>query len=319
MTGLLRNWLLALLVGGLFATVAQQPALAAKRKPTKSQAETPLSPNDVVLHKLETMRVHVEFNKTPLREVCAHLAAILEVDILLEPRGLEAIGLTGAEPVTLNIVTNKVSIATVLELVGRQLGTAYCCKDGLLIITNADELMKSEALLTVIYKVGDLIPATKATPRVPIIIQAPAKESKAPPAKDDFDPFAAATPPMVKAGVHCQFCGGGNGGMGGVYTQPERTSMDTLVEMIEQTVDSAGWNTYGGPCSIKNYGELLVVKQTPQAHAELRALLAKLRAAKADFGKFPIVPPDQNSQSPGLQSVVPVVGSNLPANPPSVR
>ena len=128
------------------------------RSPTLSEklAEGPEGkgvPEDQAIHKKLGERVAMAFpNETPLEDILKYIKAATSKDdkdpgipIYVDPEGLKEAEKTSTSPVVLDL--EGVPLKTTLRLALKQLGLAYCVKDGVLIISSVNgiyqELMES--------------------------------------------------------------------------------------------------------------------------------------------------------------------------------
>jgi hypothetical protein len=126
------------------------PRVAAAEKSPKSQA---------ILKRLdEPITLHFP-NETPLQEVLKHIrdsakdADGKKLPIYVDPIGLQEAEKTLDAPVSFDL--EDVPLKSALRLLLRQLGMAYCVRDGVLIISSlqgiANELNEAQRELMILY------------------------------------------------------------------------------------------------------------------------------------------------------------------------
>jgi hypothetical protein len=81
--------------------------------------------------------------------------------------------------------------------------------------------------------------------------------------------------------------GGGRGGGGGLFSGPsqdlprgelpEDEAADPIIRIIKQNVMRGSWSNDAGMASIHYYGGKLIIRQIPDFHVEIEAVLKKLR------------------------------------------
>ncbi|MEE8452641.1 MAG: hypothetical protein V3R99_12025 [Thermoguttaceae bacterium] len=99
------------------------------------------------------------------------------------------------------------------------------------------------------------------------------------------DPGVSAIEPLAQLGASA---GGGFGGMGGMcmshihprFSAADGTDMDTMAQLIIDTIEPRSWLENGGPGSLNGMGQLLVILQTLDVHMQIDDLLETLRAAR---------------------------------------
>ena len=95
----------------------------------------------------------LEFVETPLTDVVNFLKDQHKIEIQLDKKALDDVGIGTDTPVTTNL--KGVSLKSALRLMLRGLGLTYVIKDSVLLITTPEQA-ESE-LETYVYPVGDLV------------------------------------------------------------------------------------------------------------------------------------------------------------------
>jgi len=118
---------------------------------------------DTVAHTPESVRaiqaaldapVRVEFHETPLAEVANRLAGEHKIQVQLDRRALEELGVAPNIPVTRSLA--GVTLRSALDLILKPLGLTHTVQDDVVLITSPDTAQSPEFLRTVVYPVADL-------------------------------------------------------------------------------------------------------------------------------------------------------------------
>lgn len=218
-----------------------------------------------VLATLQSRRIPVAFNDTPLANVLEFFKTITLLNMDVDWQSLENVGISRDTPVSLNLtnVTVETALSRITERVSPDqfTGAAWSISDGVLTIASREVINRNKAL--VIYDIRDLIV------EVPDYLGAP-----------DFD-------------LNTVLQQGGQGG-GGTGQSPfeeqdverERRTLEErtneIVDIITTNVDTNGWQQNGGDVGmIQQLGGNLIITNTPANHRAIHNLLGKLRAARA--------------------------------------
>ena len=244
-------------------------------------------------------RAHMlDFVESPLSDVVKKLREQTKVDILLDQRSLDDVGIGADTPVSFHLA--GVSLRSALRLLLRDFELTWIIRDEALVITTPEVAEENQA--TLFYSIGDLVRIERPV---------------------DF--------------LQMQFGGGGDGlgggGLGGGgeagglragaiqhLTQLEeippsdgRLDYDTLVELITSTIAPDTWEELGGPGSVTRFRNLLAVSQVEEVHERIGAMLNTLRqfrkqAAAAD-GETPLVV-DLPAHSDAVQKILAALNKN---------
>jgi hypothetical protein len=98
--------------------------------------------------------VRVEFHETPLAEVTDRLAGDHKIQVQLDRRALEELGVAANTPVTRSLA--GVTLRSALDLILKPLGLTHVVQDDVVLITAPEVAQSAEFLRTVIYPVADL-------------------------------------------------------------------------------------------------------------------------------------------------------------------
>jgi hypothetical protein len=212
------------------------------RWPASDDFLIPTTQPNPTQHKLEKILEKVEVKKGRLDKLLAFIADSTGVNMAVNWRVLEAAGINGDCRVTLtlrHLPARVVLNETLRDAGGNNVKLGYTITDGIVRISTADEL--SHDAVTCIYDVSDLIDEAMERNR-----------------KHEADP----SKPQTNA----------------QKTMTEQGVLDSLVRMIQETIDPTVWRDAGGSVgSIRMFDKKLIVTQTEEGHEELRHLLAALR------------------------------------------
>lgn len=95
----------------------------------------------------------LEFVDTPLSDVVDYLRDFHHIEIQLDKKALDNVGIASDTPITKSL--RDVSLRSALRLVLKQLGLTYIIQGGMLLITTPEEA--DNGLETKVYPVGDLV------------------------------------------------------------------------------------------------------------------------------------------------------------------
>ncbi len=249
--------------------------------------------------------VLLEFSGEPLSAVVDYLQKLAEVNIYLDPQGLQQEAVTTDMPVTINL-SHEVTLKSALKLILEQFHLSYVIEDEVLKITS--EQMRTGDVYIETYDVADLV--------VPIPNFSPSNNQGLAGAYNDAmrrvsftggggfgggmmgSPLAVVanrTGAKASAGIDpnvmAQMSGGGGtmggaspasvplgygpGGAGGAGM----ADFDSLINLIVTTVQPDTWEDVGGPGTVAQFDTnlSLVIRQTEEVHEEIVDLLGQLR------------------------------------------
>jgi hypothetical protein len=130
-------------------------AAAADTKHAQSRAFLVMSAADQRLLPALNHRVTVEFNKTPLSDVVAHLKKLTGAAIHVDEDTMRELRILPDEPVTLHV--RNVTLHSALSLMLQPLGCTFVVRDGVLVVTTESDAQQEETVLTGVYVVQDLL------------------------------------------------------------------------------------------------------------------------------------------------------------------
>ncbi len=250
--------------------------------------------------------VLLEFNGEPLSAVIEYLQKLAEVNVYLDPQGLQQEAVTTDTPVNITL-SKEVTLKSALKLILEPLHLDYVIEDEVLKITS--EQMRSGDVYIVSYNVADLV--------VPIPNFTPSSNQGLAGAYNDamrrvnftggggfgggvmgapLAVMANATGARASAGIDpnimAQMTGDGGTATGGgtASTMPlgfgpggagggSMADFDSLISLITATVQPESWEDVGGPGSVEPFETnlSLVIRQTEEVHEEIVDLLEQLR------------------------------------------
>ncbi|MCX7427210.1 MAG: hypothetical protein NTW96_16480, partial [Planctomycetia bacterium] len=246
--------------------------------------------------------VSLRFENASLATVLDHLAQLAEVNLYMDPQGLQEEGVSSDTPVTINL-RSDISLKSALNLILQPLHLSYVIKDEVLKITS--EQYRDNELVVATYNVADLvIPIPNFTPNSRMGMAGAYNDAMG---RNGFNsaPFGGDGSPLgvlaesgaprntaINSSVLAQMSrqtgaaptGGANpnmpmgfgpGGLGG----GANADFDSLIELITTTIKPQSWDELGGPGSIKEFATnlTLVVSQTQEVQEDIADLLAQLR------------------------------------------
>jgi len=218
---------------------------------TVSVVLEPTVPKNAIEEMLEKRLDEVRFEATPLSDVIDYLRENSGINIFVNWRALESVGIDRTTPITARMkgVTYKKALQVILDFAGGGDPTQrlkYIVDDSVLTISSADDLSK-EGLSTQAYDIRDLI---VTLPKSVIAPEFNAESFNPTTRHYDEDPDAAV-----------------------------RTALsDELILLITETVEPDSWRDNGGRVgAIRELTGQLIVTQTPENHRQIADLLNQLR------------------------------------------
>jgi len=236
----------------------QSPEQDKRALPAKTEKADPDSQTLARLDKTISAEFPVE---TPLQACLDYLANAVEVQVYVDQRALDDVGVQPDAPITINL--KEVPAEMALRLMLRRLDLAYMLDHGVVIVTNTAEAENN--LDARVYRIADLV-------RMPV-------------ASQQVDPFSG-PPGASSAQVYMRSRG----------DHPGAVSFDDLqaiIGLITSTIEPTTWDDAGGPGSIAPYRGTLVIAQTMRVHRKVEKLLNDLR--EAIDPDFPVRPTSQST------------------------
>jgi hypothetical protein len=178
----------------------------------------------------------LEFIETPLTDVVAFLSELHNINILLDTKALEEVGISSDTPITRNL--KGISLRSALRLMLRDLELTYVVADEVLQITTPEQA--SELTQLSVYNVSPMLEKNEPADSLALTLeQALAKPHRK-------SPMSSATP------------------FGSAQSGPKTKTRTITV-----------------------YGQLLIVRDSPEGHQALAALLDAISDAQAAFEEAP--------------------------------
>ncbi len=269
-----------------------------KRKPLAPGEAPPRSPRELEIMQKLRSNVSLEFESEPLAKVIDYLGKLTDINIVLDQTGLAEEGVTTDTPVTIKLL-HEIQLRSALKLILEELHLNYVIEDEVLKITS--EQSRRGKLWKKTYYVADLvipIPNFVPTSKVGLagaIQDAHGNLNMTQPGGAPQTVLASATgaqsnaviDPSVMANLSSlsgvpggnagsgQPMGQGPGGLGG----GSMADFESLIELVQTTVQPDTWEELGGNGTISEYQTnlSLVINQTQEVHEEIVELLEQLR------------------------------------------
>ncbi|WP_231617226.1 type II secretion system protein GspD [Novipirellula aureliae] len=266
--------------------------------------DSQLTQREQEIKRLLQTDVNVRYKNRPLQEVMDDLSAVTGIPIVLDNRAMSAVRVTSDTPVTLNL-QNSIALKNALKLMLDQLELTYLIADDVLNITSIEATRSKVFPKT--YRVTDLVTPipnfmTSYEDGLAGALRA-AYQMTNPQSDVRIMPVSATdmgrnmansmSPNRTNPDVLGQYApmgmGGGSGfGLGGGGAMSPMGSgqggnsfadFNSLMELIQTTVDPTMWEEMGGTSTMAPYPQnlSLVISTTSETHDKIEALLATLR------------------------------------------
>jgi len=140
------------------ALIAPEPG---KPKPVPhAKGDKPRAPHaratgEEAIEKALAQPAEVDFVDTPLSDAVTYLKEYHDIQIVLDRKGLEELGVAADTQITMKV--QGVSLRSVLGLILRPLGLTCTIHNEVLLITSPETAQDPDSLSTRIYEVGDLV------------------------------------------------------------------------------------------------------------------------------------------------------------------
>jgi len=279
-----------------FPGTKQWEDLTKNRSRLQAEGRSRATPAELEIHrKLET-KVKAPYKDQPLSEVLADLQKQAGVPIHLDMVGLEQEAITSDTRVTLSL-EDAISLKSVLKLLLEPLHLGFVVKDEVLKVTSP-RLVKGE-VYSVSYPVADLVLPIPNFSSDGLGIEGALSKGysqalrnslqvQVGPAPRGLNQARAEADAAVDAASLAQIQARGNGPATGAapsipFGPPSvgggQADFQSLIELIQNTVQPPTWDTQGGPGAIRPFDTNLsiVVSQTQEVHEEIADLLEQLR------------------------------------------
>ena len=218
----------------------------------------------------------VSFSEAPLEAFVDHLREILEINIHVHWRDLEANGISPDAPVTIELreATGERALRLALETVGGDVDLGYEIDDGVLIIASRDRLRRW--LTTEVYDVRDLLAATtrevtRLSAQRSALLRNQITTARA--ALERASEIMSSEERSLEAAQKfVESC---------FPQESAETAEELLTELVTRTVQPDSWADNGGAGTLTVFNGVLVAHQTQDVHRRLERLLSDLREAGA--------------------------------------
>lgn len=286
-----------------FGDLREWEDITNRRRKFGRDGRSRMSERDKAIEQKLQTPVMARFKDQPLVDVVQELARAAGINVYLDPRGLDELGVAPDYRVTLNLST-EVSLKSALNLVLEPLELGYVIKDEVLKVTSQQR--RGGEVYTEAYPVADLvipIPNFVPTSRLGLAGELHNAHARLGYGGYGSTPFASAPPAMSLAGAETVPSGavidpallaqinasnpgafggrggpmtvGGPGGLGGGTT----ADFESIIELVTSTVAPTTWDAVGGSGNIKEFQNnlTLVISQTQEVHEQIVDLLEQLR------------------------------------------
>ena len=245
--------------------------------------------NQRVAQILSQTRIPVDFSRNSFDQVISFLSQVTGVDIYVDWKALDFIGVDPSDEITLQL--NDVAVATALERILEQAGDdldrpQWSIQDGILTISSEEKLRTRTH--TLVYDIRDLLFEVPYFGNAPELNLATALNQGG--GGGGFGGGGAGGGGFG-GGVGSGGRGGGGGGGGGsIFSppgdEPPRLTRGELVgqiiDIIQDNIDPDGWRDLGGDTgSLQELNGNLIITNTLRNHRTIEGLLSQLREIRA--------------------------------------
>ncbi|MEM6688974.1 MAG: hypothetical protein AAF664_06075 [Planctomycetota bacterium] len=241
--------------------------------------------------------IKVNYRGEPLGEVMRDLSAITGIPIVLDERALNDLRVTSETPVTLE-VASEIRMTSALNLMLEQLDLAYVIENDVLMITSKQ--VRDSRVYPVTYRVANLVtpipnfPATydlglAGALRNAYQMTRPSADVQLMPVSPmGLNNRVSSTDAVRRVGEQTlgQYAGMGSGAgfsstptFGGPGGGQNFADFDSLMQLIETTVNPETWEALGGQSTMEPYPQnlSLIISTTSETHDQISDLLESLR------------------------------------------
>lgn len=287
-----------------FGDVRKWKDLTYNRSQLKAQGRSRRSERELDIERKLSTPVSLQFQNKPLGEVLDTLAKLSDINLHLDPSGLQEEGIHSDTPISINL-NKPITLKSALKLILEPLHLSYVIKDEVLKVTS--EQLKDGEIFPVTYSVADLvIPIPNFVPSGNIGLQQAITDAQRAITGGSGGPSGFGGPavmasrdgasgsgminPAVLAqinqatssagGMRSPIAGTTPGGMGpGGLGGAQQADFDSLIDLITTTIAPTTWDEVGGPGSIAEFRTnlSLVISQTQEVHDQIADLLSQLR------------------------------------------
>ncbi|MCH8151571.1 MAG: hypothetical protein IH830_04255 [Planctomycetes bacterium] len=240
--------------------------------------------NQRVAQILSQTRIPVDFSRNSFDQVISFLSQVTGVDIYVDWKALDFIGVDPSDEITLQL--NDVAVATALERILEQAGDdldrpQWSIQDGILTISSEEKLRTRTH--TLVYDIRDLLFEVPYFGNAPELNLATALNQGGGGGGFGGGGFGG-------GGGGGGRGGGGGGGGGDIFSppgdEPPRLTRQELVgqiiDIIQDNIDPDGWRDLGGDTgSLQELNGNLIITNTLRNHRTIEGLLSQLREIRA--------------------------------------
>ena len=247
--------------------------------------------NRQVAQVLSRTRIPVDFHANAFDDVVGFLSQVTGLNIYVDWKALDFIGIEPADEITLQLV--DVSVVTVLDRVLEQVGDGvdrpqWSVQDGILTISSDERLRKHT--VTIVYDIRDLLFEVPYFGNAPELdLSSALNQGGGGGGGGGFGGGGGGIGGGLGGGGGRSGGGGGGGGGGSIFSDPgeelPRMSREELVEQIVtivQEIDPDGWRDLGGDTgTLQELNGNLIITNTLRNHQQIEGLLSQLREIRA--------------------------------------
>jgi hypothetical protein len=299
----------------------KSPDVASKRVETTNAEEShETSARDDLAAKLDFRDFQLRLNDVPWPDAMEFLSEAVDLDILIDWRYAEEVGVARDTPVQLQARQGALSVRSAMELILEQVAgmeLAYAIRDGVILISAPDNAYENR-----VYDCRDLLEGVVVHQWGGLGLTSGMSGGGfggggGGQGGGMFQVRAEAVGnlllPTVAAQIGAAEVGGGLGGGGGigfVQQPPAATSAagPTLIAVIQEATAPAEWvSRDGSGGTITEYDGLLIVRHQPGVHHKIEELLQQIRTVRAQP-----IPNNQRGDAKRNAPVVPAKRDNTP-------
>jgi hypothetical protein len=256
------SFFLATLSPALAQVTATLPGLPTVAEPPRAAQVVGVSDGDEAIREKLKRKISVDWIQVKLNHAVDELRRELDMDIQLDPEGLEEASVVKDQEIE-QLACRNGRGDQVLRLLLEPLHMTYIVRHGVVMLTSEEKA--SEQLSSRAYNVRDLLEPW------------PARNTRA---------AVAAGPLPVPQGTQVVWS------KGDARSRAEyHQAAYEIIDLITSMVAPDSWSDNGGAGSISMYRGLLVVSQTEDVHSDVDLLLRQLRAGEksqpGDVIQFP--------------------------------
>lgn len=211
----------------------------------------------------------LQFDETPLREALAELARRADVDMIVRWPALEASGVWPDRAITLKLrgpTLEQALDALIQQAADPHQPLAYRASTELILVTSTAEISRQMVIKS--YDVLDLVMIIPEVDFPDMSRRSGGMPFHAHPRRPSYR--RPREPGWREVGTPGPY------GVGRVLSPNEgaqNENIESLIDVIQKTVDPESWDVNGGPGSITYYYDRLVIRASPLVHQKIGGLL----------------------------------------------